>query len=79
MNHLIGGHAKVFWCRIVSTNQASDGLRQQWLAPTSILHEVQKEDVVEVASDLRLVMEVEIVVEFGELEHHFDCLGFVVS
>ena len=76
---MIRRHSEVLRSLIVRFDHAFKCLVQQGLLAGRILHEVQKQHVVEVASDLLLVVEIEPVVELGELEHNLYGLWLVRS
>ena len=75
----IGGHAEILGCRVISIDESLDGLGEQWLLPAAVLHEVEEEDVVEEGAHLHLIMEVEIVVQLGELQDHFDSFRLILT
>lgn len=81
LDDFIGGNAKVYWRRIESINKALYGSRRQLL----VLFIFRPDDVVDVQAGVKvclqqlLVVEVQIVVELGELEDDFDDFGLIVA
>ena len=70
IDDIVGWHSKVLRRLVVASYQAIDGCLEQGLAPATILHEVEEEDVVEVGADLLLIIEVEMVVKFRKFQHN---------
>jgi len=79
LNNFVWGYSKVLWCRIVGVDQALDCLREEWLGPFWVLHEVEAENVVKVRIDLLLILKVEIVVEFRKLQYDLYSLRLVIT
>lgn len=79
LNHIIGGHSKVFWGTVIGVNHPLDCLGQQWLRSGRVLHEVEDEAVVEVTANLLLVVEVGAIMKLGEFENDFNGLRLVRS
>ena len=54
-------------------------LGQQWLGSGGVFHEVEDEDVIEVATNLLLVVEIGAIMKFSEFKNHFYSFGLVFS
>ena len=48
VNDFIGWHTKVLWSLVIASNHAINGGWKKWLAPATVFHEVQEQNVVEV-------------------------------
>lgn len=79
LDDCVGRVLKVLRRLVVGINHSLDGAVEQRFSSRGILHEVEDEDVVEVAVDLVHVFEVDPVVQLCEFEDDFDDFGFVVA
>jgi hypothetical protein len=54
-------------------------LGQQWLRSGGVFHEVEDEDIIEVVTNLLLVVEIGAIMKFCKFENNFYSLGLVFS
>ena len=79
VNDIIGGHSKVLWRTVVGVDHSLNCLEQQRLRPGGVLHEVEDEDVVEVTTNLLLIVEIGAIMKFSKFEYYFDRFWLVFS
>ena len=75
----VGGNAEVIRGLVVGGNHAFDGLGEQGLRPRVVLHEIEREYIVEEGVDLLLVVKVDAVVKLCKFQNNLDGLRLVAA